>query len=159
MTKFDLSVKCVKVNPESSFEQTMMHPSPQCYIPSLKASDSQERRGFMKGFYYIWSWPPSWSTDLDHLNKCLIPPSQGDSIWNLTSIGPVVSVEKLFKYVDRLQTITTEPTHTTNSGQEANSDNLGNFFLIFYTIIVWVYSLELPWWGDSNEYTQHTIPW
>ena len=30
-------------------------------------------------------------------------------------------------------------------GQEANNDNLGNFFSIFYTIIVClVYSLELP---------------
>ena len=26
-------------------------------------------------------------------------------------------------------------------------------------IVYWVYSLELPQWGDSNEYTQHTIPW
>ena len=45
--------------------------------------------------------------------------------------------------------------------QEAKSDNLGFFFFsIFYTMIVCrVYSLELPRWGDSNEYTQHTIPW
>ena len=45
-------------------------------------------------------------------------------------------------------------------GQEANSDNLGNFFSIFYTIIIYlVHSLESPRWGDSNEYTQRTIPW
>ena len=45
-------------------------------------------------------------------------------------------------------------------GQEVNSDNLRNFFSMFYTIIVcWVYSLESPRWGVSNEYTQHTIPW
>ena len=38
--------------------------------------------------------------------------------------------------------------------QEANDDNLGIFFSIFYTIIVCcVYSLD----SDSNEYTQHTI--
>ena len=44
-------------------------------------------------------------------------------------------------------------------GQEANGNKLGVFF-IFYTIIVWwVYSLESPRWGDSNEYTQHTISW
>ena len=44
--------------------------------------------------------------------------------------------------------------------QEANSDNLGKSFRFFYTMIVcWVYSLESLWWGDSNEYTQHTIPW
>ena len=26
-------------------------------------------------------------------------------------------------------------------------------------IVCWVYSLESPRWGDSGEYTQHTIPW
>ena len=31
-------------------------------------------------------------------------------------------------------------------------------FLIVYTIMVcWVYSLESTQWGNSNEYTQHTI--
>ena len=44
-------------------------------------------------------------------------------------------------------------------GQEANNDNLGKSFTIFYTIIVCcVYSLESPHRGDSNEYTQHTTP-
>ena len=33
--KFNLAVKLVKVTPESSFEQTMMGRSPQCYIPSF----------------------------------------------------------------------------------------------------------------------------
>ena len=45
--------------------------------------------------------------------------------------------------------------HCTKS--ETKGDYLGKSFL-FYTIMVcWVYSLELPWWGNSNEYTQHTI--
>ena len=35
VTKFDLAVKQVKVNPGSSFEQTMMGRSHQCYIPSF----------------------------------------------------------------------------------------------------------------------------
>ena len=26
-------------------------------------------------------------------------------------------------------------------------------------IVCWMYSLESPRWGDSYEYTQHTIPW
>ena len=26
-------------------------------------------------------------------------------------------------------------------------------------IVCWVYSSESPRWGDSNEYTQHTISW
>ena len=35
VTKFDLSVKYVKVTPGSSFKQTMMGWSPQCYIPTF----------------------------------------------------------------------------------------------------------------------------
>ena len=35
VTKFDLAVKQVKVNPGSSFEQTKMDWSPRCYIPSF----------------------------------------------------------------------------------------------------------------------------
>ena len=35
VTKFDLAVKKVKVTPGSSFEQTMLGWSPQCYIPSF----------------------------------------------------------------------------------------------------------------------------
>ena len=35
VTKFDLGVNKVKVNPGSSFVQTMMGWSPQCYIPSF----------------------------------------------------------------------------------------------------------------------------
>ena len=41
--------------------------------------------------------------------------------------------------------------------QEANG-KFREVFSIFYTIMVWcVYSLELPWWGNSNENTQHTF--
>ena len=29
--------------------------------------------------------------------QTFVPPSHGDSIWNLASIGPVVSEEKMFK--------------------------------------------------------------
>ena len=32
-------------------------------------------------------------------------------------------------------------------------------FRICLPIVRCVYSLESPRWGDSNEYTQHTIPW
>ena len=28
---------------------------------------------FFKGFYHIWAWRPSWSCDLDHLNKLSFP--------------------------------------------------------------------------------------
>ena len=31
------------------------------------------RRRFLKGFYHIWAWRPSWSCDQDHLNKLSFP--------------------------------------------------------------------------------------
>ena len=31
------------------------------------------------------------------------------------------------------------------------------FFLFHHVIVCFVYSLESPHWGDSNEYTHHTI--
>ena len=34
---------------------------------------------------------------------------------------------------------------------------LREFFLFYYEIVCYVYSLELPHLGNSNEYTQHTI--
>ena len=34
---------------------------------------------------------------------------------------------------------------------------LGILFLIYHGIVCWMYSLELPHRGNSNEYTQHTI--
>ena len=41
--------------------------------------------------------------------QTFIPPSHGDSIWNLASIGPVVSEEKIIKecgqWMDRRQTM------------------------------------------------------
>ena len=32
-----------------------------------------------------------------------------------------------------------------------------DFFLFYHGIVCYVYSLESPHRGDSNEYTQHTI--
>ena len=74
-------------------------------------------------FYLIWAWLPSWSCDLDPPYKqTFLPPSHGCSTWNLTSIGPVVSEKKMFENVDRqqttddrLQTTTTEASHTISS--------------------------------------------
>ena len=37
VTEFDLGVKWVKVNPDSSFEQIIIRHSSQCYIHSFKA--------------------------------------------------------------------------------------------------------------------------
>ena len=36
------------------------------------------RRRFLKGFYHIWVWGPSWSCDIDAVNKLLFPlPKEG----------------------------------------------------------------------------------
>ena len=32
-----------------------------------------QRRRFLKGFYHMWAWWPSWSYDQNHLNKLLFP--------------------------------------------------------------------------------------
>ena len=51
------------------------------------------------GFYHIWSWPPSWSCDLDALYTHWLPLSIDDSYKpKLTLIGQAVSEEKRFEY-------------------------------------------------------------
>ena len=40
---------------------------------------------------------------------------------------------------------------------QVNKYLLKDFFLFYHGIVCWVYSLESPHRGDSNEYTQHTI--
>ena len=48
--------------------------------------------------------------------------------------------------------------HDARSGSKWRQ--FSDFFSSFWTIMVWcVYSLELPRWGNSNEYTQHTVYW
>ena len=74
VTKFDLAVKQVKVTPGSSFEQTMMGRSPQCYIPSfMEIGRRFQRSRFLKGFYHIWAWQPSLSCEPDAAYKILFP--------------------------------------------------------------------------------------
>ena len=38
---------------------------------------------FLKGFYHIWAWQPSWSCDLDHLYKLSfrLPKEAPHKIW------------------------------------------------------------------------------
>ena len=71
--KFDHAVKKVKVTPGSSFEQTMMNWSPQCYIPSFMKSSPPVLEKIFEGFYHIWAWRQSWSCDQDHVNKFSFP--------------------------------------------------------------------------------------
>ena len=49
-TKFDLVVKKVKVNPGSSFEQTMMDWSSRCNIPSFMEINPPVPEKILKGF-------------------------------------------------------------------------------------------------------------
>ena len=55
---------------------------------------------FFLGFYHIWAWRPFWSCDQERLNKLLLPHPKEAPLWNLASIGPVVSEEKMFENVD-----------------------------------------------------------
>ena len=50
--------------------------SPRCYIPSFVKIGPpvlEKKILFLKGFYHIWAWRPSWSCDLDHLYKLSFP--------------------------------------------------------------------------------------
>ena len=59
---------------------------------------------FLKVFYLIRTWRPSWSSDLDPANKLSFPHPMGAPHKKMTSIGLVVSEEKMFENVDRRQT-------------------------------------------------------
>ena len=55
---------------------------------------------FLKGFYHIWAWRPSWSCDPDAANKLLFPlPKEAPhKIWLL--IGQAVLEKKMFGIVN-----------------------------------------------------------
>ena len=62
------AVKQVKVSPGSSFEQTMISWSPQCYIPSfVENGPPVPDVKIFEGFYNIWASRPSWSCDQHHV--------------------------------------------------------------------------------------------
>ena len=54
-------------------------------------------RRFLKAFYHIWAWQPSWSCKPDAENKTFVPTTHRGSTQNLALIGQVVS-EKMFKH-------------------------------------------------------------
>ena len=63
-----------KVTPASSFEQTVIGRSPRCYKPSLvEIGPPVPDKRFLKGFYHIQAWRPSWSCDPDAANKLSFP--------------------------------------------------------------------------------------
>ena len=86
------------VNLGSSFKQTMMGPSPQCYIPSHKVIGPLvlEKKIFYRFLPYMgmvailvmWSRCPE---------QTFVPLTHGGSTWNLAWIGPAVSEKKIFE--------------------------------------------------------------
>ena len=100
VNKFDHAVKLVKVTPGSSFEQTMMGWSTQCYIPSfMKIGLPVLEKKIFEGFYHIWAWRPSWSCDQDRVKKKFISLYLKAFIQNLVQNGPVVSEKILFEFL------------------------------------------------------------
>ena len=77
-------------------------PRPACcirtdlYQVSLK-SVNWFRRRFLKDFYHIWAWRPSWSCDPDTTNKLSVPlPIEQ----NLALIGQAVFENKMFEHCE-----------------------------------------------------------
>ena len=78
VTKFDLVVKYVKVNPGSSFEQTIIGRSHQCYIPSfVEIGPPVREKKIFEGFLPYMGMAASLSCDQHHVNKFnfLVPES------------------------------------------------------------------------------------
>ena len=74
----------------------------------------QDHQPFGSGEEDFLRFLPYMGGHLGHVTRTfeqiLIPPSHGDSIWNLASVGPVVSEEKMFKECGR-QTSPIPPSH------------------------------------------------
>ena len=81
----------------------------------------------MAAILFMWPWP---------FEQTFFPPTHGGSIWNLASIGPVVSEEKMFENVE-------DRWHTMEA-------------YLYYSC---GYSSESPRHGNSNKYRQHMFLW
>ena len=66
---------------------------------SPKASSVLEKKIF-KGFYHIWAWRPSWSTNRDHFSNLLFPLPKEAPYLNLSKIGPEAPEKKLFEILN-----------------------------------------------------------
>ena len=70
-------------------------PAPNAtYRVSTQSAHSLQKRKFLKGFYHIWSWWPSWPCNQDHLNKL----SFHFPKINLSSTGPLADIFTFFPY-------------------------------------------------------------
>ena len=75
----------------------MMDRSPRCYIPSfMEIARRFQRRRFLKGFYPIWAWRPSWLCDQHHVVN-LISLYLKAFTQNLIQNGTVVSEKIRFE--------------------------------------------------------------
>ena len=70
--------------------------------------------------------------------QLFVPPTPGGYIWNLVTIGPVVSEEKSFEIVDGRRRRTTEPSHPISSPGAFGSGelkNIGIFEILTFEIL------------------------
>ena len=99
MTTFDLGVKWVKVNPVSSFVQTIMGPS-TCQVSRKSAHRFQSR--FLQGNYHNYMVMAAILVmSPEPFGQTFVYPSKGGSTRNLASISPVVSEDMMFENADR----------------------------------------------------------
>ena len=68
------------------------------YQISWKSARRIQRR-FLKGFYHIWGWRPSWSCDLHHVIRFSFPFDLKACIQNFVQIGTVVSEKIQFEFL------------------------------------------------------------
>ena len=70
------------------------------YQVSWKSAWRFWRRRFLKGFYHIWAWQPSWSCDSDAANKLSFPLPKEALHTILALIGQAVLEKKKFEIVN-----------------------------------------------------------
>ena len=75
VTKFDLGIKWVKVNPVLSSEQLQWAIVRNATFIFSRQLFWFQRKRFLKIIYHIWSWWPSWSCDWDQLNNISFLPT------------------------------------------------------------------------------------
>ena len=52
---------------------TLVDPCPRWFMQAFSPKASLVLEKIFKGFYYIWAWRPSWSTNRDHFSNLLCP--------------------------------------------------------------------------------------
>ena len=76
---------------------------------------------FLKGFYHIWAWRPSWSCDPDAANKIFRSPYPRRLHIKLASISQAVSEKKMFEHCGRRRRRKTEGRRTPDHGYTISS--------------------------------------